>query len=37
MSDTIDVAVIEDQQDIREGLALLIGSTPGFRCVGAYR
>jgi DNA-binding NarL/FixJ family response regulator len=37
MDDTIDVAVIEDQQDIREGLALLIGSTPGFRCVGAYR
>jgi DNA-binding NarL/FixJ family response regulator len=37
VSDIIDVAVIEDQQDIREGLALLIGSTPGFRCVGAYR
>jgi len=37
MSDTIDVAVIEDQEDIREGLAVLIGSTPGFRCVGAYR
>jgi DNA-binding NarL/FixJ family response regulator len=37
MGDIIDVAVIEDQQDIREGLALLIGSTPGFRCVGTYR
>jgi DNA-binding NarL/FixJ family response regulator len=37
MSDIIDVAVIEDQEDIREGLAVLIGSTPGFRCVGAYR
>src|SRR5262245_6332112 len=37
MSNIIDIAVIEDQEDIREGLALLIGSTPGFRCVGAYR
>jgi DNA-binding NarL/FixJ family response regulator len=37
MSDIIDVAIIEDQEDIREGLAVLIGSTPGFRCVGAYR
>src|SRR5262245_49719578 len=37
MGDIIDVAVIEDQPDIRDGLALLIGSTPGFRCVGVYR
>lgn len=31
------VAIIEDQRDIRESLALLIGGTPGFRCSGAYR
>lgn len=29
--------VIEDCQDIREGLQMLIGGTPGFRCAGAYR
>src|ERR1043166_3314952 len=28
--------VIEDVRDIREGLQMLIGGTPGFRCVGAY-
>jgi DNA-binding NarL/FixJ family response regulator len=37
MDDIISVSLVEDQPDIREGLALLIGSTPGFRCVGAYR
>lgn len=37
MDDIINVSLVEDQPDIREGLALLIGSTPGFRCVGAYR
>jgi DNA-binding NarL/FixJ family response regulator len=30
------VAIIEDQQEIREGLRVLIGGTPGFRCTGAY-
>src|SRR5947208_8212552 len=29
--------VIEDIRDIRDGLQMLIGGTPGFRCVGAYR
>jgi DNA-binding NarL/FixJ family response regulator len=31
------VAIIEDQQGIREGLALLIGETEGFRCTGSFR
>lgn len=34
---TISVAIVEDQRDIRESLALLIGGTPGFRCAGSYR
>jgi DNA-binding NarL/FixJ family response regulator len=33
----IRVAIVEDQREIREGLALLIGASPGFRCVGAWR
>lgn len=33
----VRVAVIEDMREVREGLALLIGGTPGFACVGAYR
>lgn len=32
----IGVAIVEDQEATREGLALLIGSTPGFRVRGAY-
>lgn len=31
------VAIIEDQHEIREGLALLIGGTEGFRCTGSFR
>jgi DNA-binding NarL/FixJ family response regulator len=34
---TVRVAVIEDLREVREGLALLIGGTTGFACVGAYR
>ena len=30
------VSVVEDDRGTREGLAALIGGTPGFRCVGAY-
>jgi DNA-binding NarL/FixJ family response regulator len=30
------VALVEDQRDIREGLALLIGGTEGYRCTGSY-
>lgn len=32
----IRVAVVEDQQPMREGLRLLIDGTPGYRCVGAF-
>jgi DNA-binding NarL/FixJ family response regulator len=32
----IRVAIVEDLQNIREGLAALIGGTEGFRCIGAY-
>jgi DNA-binding NarL/FixJ family response regulator len=35
--DSIRVAIVEDQRDIREGLAALIGGTEGFRCTGAFR
>lgn len=33
---TIKVAIVEDQREIREGLAQLINTTPGYRCSGAY-
>ena len=33
---TIKVAIVEDQREIREGLAQLISTTPGYRCSGAY-
>ncbi len=33
----IRVAIVEDDRTTREGLALLIGGTPGYACVGAYR
>jgi len=29
----IKVAIVEDTKDIREGLALLIGSSEGFSCI----
>jgi DNA-binding NarL/FixJ family response regulator len=32
----IRVAIVEDQDDIREGLATLIGATPGYSCAGAW-
>lgn len=31
------VAIIEDQRDIREGLAWIIKATEGFACTGSYR
>jgi DNA-binding NarL/FixJ family response regulator len=34
--DSIKVAIIEDQQVLREGLAFLIDSTGGFRCTGSF-
>ena len=36
-SHPIDVLIVEDQRDIREGLARLIDRAAGFRCVGRYR
>jgi DNA-binding NarL/FixJ family response regulator len=33
----IRVAIIEDQREVREGLAMLINGTPGFRCTGIFR
>jgi DNA-binding NarL/FixJ family response regulator len=33
----IKVAIIEDRRDIREGLAMLISGTEGYRCTGAFR
>jgi DNA-binding NarL/FixJ family response regulator len=34
---TIRVAIVEDRREIREGLAMIINGTPGFRCTAAYR
>lgn len=36
ISEMITVAIVEDDQDIRESLALLINGTPNFSCVGTY-
>jgi len=33
----ITAAIIEDQRDIREGLAMIIRGTDGFRCTGSFR
>jgi len=33
----VRVAIVEDLAEIRQGLGMLINSTPGFSCVGAYR
>ncbi len=35
--ETLKVALVEDHREIREGLAALIGGTPGYRCTGAFR
>jgi DNA-binding NarL/FixJ family response regulator len=32
----INVAIVEDEDDVREGLAVLINGSEGFRCVLAY-
>lgn len=37
MPDTsISVAVVEDNSELRDGLAQLIQGTPGYKCVGAF-
>src|SRR5438132_13040113 len=35
--DTICVAIVEDDRLTREGLAVLINGTVGYRCVSTYR
>src|SRR5215208_5410182 len=32
----VAVGVVDDDRGTREGLAALIGGTPGFRCIGTY-
>lgn len=32
----VSVVIVDDQRAIREGLAALIGGTPGFRCTGVF-
>ena len=32
----IKVSIIEDRRELREGLAMLIGGTEGFKCIGKY-
>ncbi len=34
---TVSIAIVEDKNEIREGLARLISQTDGFICCGAYR
>jgi len=33
----IKAAIVEDQRDIRDGLAMLINGTEGYRCTGSFR
>lgn len=37
LPEIIKVAIIEDRREIREGLSMLIGGTPGYSCTGSYR
>jgi DNA-binding NarL/FixJ family response regulator len=36
-SRSIRVSIVEDHQQIREGLSVLINGTPGYQCLGAFR
>jgi DNA-binding NarL/FixJ family response regulator len=36
-SRVVAVAIIEDQREVREGVATLINSTKGYQCIGQYR
>lgn len=36
-TEPIQVAIIEDRREIREGLTALINGTPGYRCTGSFR
>jgi DNA-binding NarL/FixJ family response regulator len=33
----VNVMIVEDERDVRDGLAALIHGTPGFRCTSRYR
>jgi DNA-binding NarL/FixJ family response regulator len=33
----LTAAIVEDQQELREGLQMLINGTPGYRCLSAFR
>jgi DNA-binding NarL/FixJ family response regulator len=35
--DSITVAIVEDERDIRECLTVLVNGTPGYSCTGSYR
>jgi hypothetical protein len=35
--DRLQVAIVEDQREVREGLGALINGTSGFSCVDGYR
>jgi DNA-binding NarL/FixJ family response regulator len=37
LPEIIKIAIIEDRREIREGLGMLIGGTPGYSCTGSYR
>ncbi len=37
LHETVRVATVEDQREIREGLRFFIDNAPGFRCVGSFR
>jgi len=36
MKQSISVVIVEDNEDLREGLSQLIQGTPGYQCVGAF-
>ena len=37
LPEQIKVAIVEDRREIREGLAMLISGTEGYRCTGSFR
>src|SRR5919106_246754 len=36
VDDTVRVAIVEDQREIREGLRFFVDNAPGFRCTGCF-
>src|SRR4029450_11132301 len=37
LTPSVAVGIVEDQRETREGLAVLLDGTPGFRTAGAWR